>query len=294
MKKEILAEYFKNLFHFFISIIRILTKSKFSVNIKKENGSNIDCVILGNGPSLNDSFNNGLKKFSNNKSIFCVNAFALAKEYEEFQPNYYIFADPGLWNENSREIVKDLRDNIFEAIIKKTKWNITLFFPFEVKNTKIIYLLQSKNKFLNIKYYNKVTVNGFSWFRNVLYKYNLGMPRTQNVLIPTLILSLNLGFKKIYLFGADHSWHENLVLTENNLLCFRDIHFYDEKETINLIPINDNVSPNNVTIHQEFYSLYLTFKIYFQIKEYAKTKNATIINASSKTFIDAFERMNIK
>lgn len=291
MNKNKIKENVENLFYTFLSIGKVLMNSKFFIDIKELREDVEECIILGNGPSLKDSINDKFKDFLDNKKIFCVNAFAVSKEYLDLKPNYYIFADPGLWIENPRETVRKLRDDIFNSIIEKTKWDLTIFFPYEVRRNKIIKHLPESNPHIKIKYFNKVTVMGFSFFRNLFYKHNLGIPRAQNVIIPTLILALNLGFKKIYLFGADHSWHENLVLTNDNILCFKDVHFYDDNELVDLIAIRDNTTKKNLKVHEEFYSIYLTLKIYFYIKEYAKTKDASVINASAKTYIDAFDRM---
>ena len=291
MDKEKLKENIENVFYTFTSIIKILKNSKLFIDINYKNDVIKECIVLGNGPSLKDSLKRDFHSLIENKKIFCVNAFAIAKEYEEIQPDYYVFADPGFWTENPREEMRTLRDEIFNSIVEKTKWEISIFFPYEVKGCKIIEELQKNNQHISIIFYNKVSAMGFRFFRNIMYKLNLGMPRAQNVLIPTLILALNLGFKKIYLFGADHSWHENLILTKDNILCSKEVHFYDNKEVANLIPLKDNITHKNIKVHEEFYSIYITLKIYFYIKEYSKTKNATIINGSSKTFIDAFERM---
>ncbi len=294
MNKEKVKENIENTFYSIISIGKVLKNSKFFNDIKELKGSTNECVILGNGPSLRDSIKNDLKYFLENKKIFCVNAFAVSKEFVELKPDYYLFADPGWWVEKPRDTVKKIREDVFNALIDKTNWQMTIFIPFEAKDNLLLNDLILKNKNLKLKFYNKVSVMGFPFIRNFFYKHNLGIPRAQNVLIPTLILALNLGFKKIYLFGADHSWHENLVLTEQNVLCFKDVHFYNENEVLELIPIKNNITKKTFTVHEEFYSLYITLKIYFFIKEYAKTKNAVILNASSKTYIDAFDRLDIK
>ena len=291
MNKVKIKENIENIFYSIVSIGKVLKNSKFFIDIKELNESTNECIVLGNGPSLKDSIKNDFKYILKNKKIFCVNAFAVSKEYTEIKPDYYVFADPGIWVEEPRNTVKKIREDIFNSIIEKTNWQMTIFIPIEAKDTKILNDMLERNKNLKLKGYNKVSAMGFPFIRNFFYKHNLAIPKAQNVLIPTLILALNLGYKKIYLFGADHSWHENLVLTEDNTLCFKDVHFYDDKEIINLIPIKDNITKENVKVHQEFFAFYMTFRIYFYIKEYAKTKNASIINASSRTYIDAFDRL---
>ena len=57
-----------------------------------------------------------------------------------------------------------------------------------------------------------------------------GMPRPHNVLIPSIILSMRMGFKKIYLAGADHSWLKEIFVSEDNEVFLTQKHFYDEKK----------------------------------------------------------------
>jgi hypothetical protein len=47
-------------------------------------------------------------------------------------------------------------------------------------------------------------------------------------------------------------------------------------------------------IHDVFRKLYLAFKGYFVLNDYAKEKNVKILNASKRSYIDAFERITIK
>ena len=51
------------------------------------------------------------------------------------------------------------------------------------------------------------------------------MPFSQNVLVAAIYISLNLGYKNIYLLGADHSWAHDVSVNDDNQLCLNDRHF---------------------------------------------------------------------
>ncbi len=57
--KSPLQEFIENLFASLFSVIKVLLISKFNLKIKKISGE-FDCVILGNGPSLNDTLKEDL------------------------------------------------------------------------------------------------------------------------------------------------------------------------------------------------------------------------------------------
>jgi hypothetical protein len=116
------------------------------------------------------------------------------------------------------------------------------------------------------------------------------MPRPHNVLIPTIYLAINLGFKKIFLFGADHSWHEEIKVDNKNLMTVNHQHFFENQEV--RMPMY-RLDGTNYFIHDIFRKLCLAFKGYFVLREYADFRKAAIKNASSKSYIDAFEKTDL-
>ncbi|MNT50910.1 hypothetical protein D3C72_1878480 [compost metagenome] len=107
-----------------------------------------------------------------------------------------------------------------------------------------------------------------------------------------IFLCLNRGFKEIFVFGADHSWHEQFAIDENNHLLRRDIHFYDEKE-VKHTTIIDVVHNQTSSMSQQFASLSKAFYSYEVLQEYSQYLNTKIYNASAKSYIDAFERIRL-
>lgn len=105
---------------------------------------------------------------------------------------------------------------------------------------------------------------------------------------------MNLNFKKIFLIGVDHSWHEDVILDEDNILYTKNQHFYD-KEIQKLMPfVFDMKTGVTAKMHEFFYSFYLVFRGHILLEKYSKILGSKIYNFSKKTFVDAYERYDGK
>ena len=265
----------------------VASASNYPVVLSNEPLRNTICFVLGNGPSLSGDIKENLGVFRQ-VDTFCVNNFIESALYEKIQPKYYVLADPGFWSSAVSETYASERKQFFEQILRKTTWPLTVFLPFSAKGMLDGVFSESRN--IRVDFYNNVPLSGEQTLVNILYDNNLGMPSPQNVLIPALFLSLRLGYKKIILLGADHSWHQTLALDKENRLCVRHSHFYDQDAE--LIPFATGQHGTKLfTMDTAFYAFALMFEGYWKIEEYSKHLGAQIYNASSTTFIDAFKRM---
>jgi len=269
-----------------LSFGKIIILSKINTSLPRVSESN-ECVILGNGPSLTKSLEEEFDFIDNKKNI-CVNYFLLSDFYIKLQPEYYVLVAPEFWIENPpTEQHAISRQELFDKMNAFTTWNMFLFIPVAARNSRFWKKIIWNNR-IKIIYYNNTPVEGFDFINHLFFRYNLGMPRPHNVLIPSIFLSINMGFKKIYIVGADHSWHEELKIDNNNLVTVNHKHFYD-KGQINF-PMY-KLDGKEYYIHDVFRKLYLAFQGYFVLSNYAKEKNAKILNASKMSYIDAFEKI---
>ena len=281
-----------NLFLSLISILRIIRFSK-KTKLPVEEHFN-ECIILGNGPSLGDSLQKKIEKIQSISLKICVNSMAINKYYEILKPQYYILADPDWSKERVSTDIADLREKVANAILEKTTWRMTLFIPVLRKGECNFFEKKlHSNKNIKVVYYNCLPVDGFNKFKNFCYKYNIASPHIQNVLIAAIYLSINIGFKNIYLVGADHTWMKNIFVNEKNVLLLCDKHFYDN-ESINAKPwYKDGEEIDTFKMHEIMLAMYKTFSGYYVLKEYAKLFNANIYNCSEISYIDAFERRKL-
>ena len=250
-----------------------------------------ECNILANGPSLNESVNKH-KDYILKRTNFAVNFFAVSSLYSQIKPAYYVMVAPEFWTETGpTQKWEDMRQNIFRVLAGQTNWEMNLFIPTQASKSKLIQKLLGNHKFIKVFYFNVTPVEGFRSFRDIFFKYKLGMPRPYNVLIPSIYLALTLGFKKIYLFGADHSWHEEIKVDDTNDVTVNHQHFYDkDKQQLPMYKLDGK----EYHIHDIFNKLQLAFRGYFVLKDYASKLGAKIYNASVRSYIDAFEKVTVK
>ncbi len=248
------------------------------------------CIVLGNGPSLKESLSQNIeliKKYD----IVCVNSFAYSEYFEILKPQNYVLLDDYYFSTDYQ--TAENRVTIAQSFdkFKIIDWKINFFIPVKGKKSHLVTSILSQNKNVTITYFNYVVTEGFSGFRNFIFRNNLGMPQCQNILSAALFLTVNRNYNEIYLLGADHSWHQDFSVQQDNKMMINDTHFYD-KDKIKPVNLSDR-SEYKLTISTLFLSLYKAFRSYDIIKLYADSRGVKIYNASVKSFIDSFKKKEI-
>ena len=164
-------------------------------------------------------------------------------------------------------------------------WDMHLFVPVNA----VMPPLPANSK-LTISRYNTTPVEGFASIENLLYRSATGMPRPRNVLIPSIMAAIGMGYKHIYLAGADHSWTRTLSVDDNNNVVSIQPHFYkeDDREVQ-----RSRTEYMHYPLHTIMYSFYVAFKSYFTIASYASHCGIEVINITPGSFIDAFPRQKV-
>lgn len=272
-----------------LSVLRILTMTRRQTGITalQKANTNTQCIILGNGPTLRQTLQTHLDVLSNT-ATFAVNGFALSPYFKVIKPTYYVLVAPEFYLPNVTPLHQQSRKNIFEQISQQTTWQMTVVINALGKNSEVIKQAFASNKNIKLTFINLTPIEGFDWFKFYCYKHNLGSVRPYNVLLPSILLALNLGFKNIKITGADHSWHEEVRIDpKTNEMTVNHEHFYDPGQS------RENMyqlSGQKYYIHDFWRKIYLAFAGYHQLKQYANYQNATITNCSERSYIDAFER----
>jgi len=278
--------FFLKIIQTFFSVVKIILKAKFGLDLPKANAKT--ALILANGPSLNESLNKNIGFFFN-KDIYAVNFFALSDKYEELKPKHYVLFDLAFFSYHPAENPHKDIGGFTKIFLNKTTWDITLYTQYH-KISKKSYLLNEinlKHKNITVKFLNNVTLDGFNRFKFFAFNKLWGIPQCRNVLAFSLFICINKRYENVFFVGADHSWHEDLKVNENNELIFVDKHFYDVKGKT-----HDNPT-ERPKIHEQFYSLAKAFESYQVLKEYAESLNINVINYSEKSYIDAFKNKKI-
>lgn len=241
-------------------------------------------IILGNGPSLNETIENHSDFIAQNDCM-AVNFAANTSLFQSIKPLYYILADPHFFIENSI----DKNVDILWQNLSDTDWKMQLLIPVKYRrNHRIIKLKNISN--LELKFYNLTPIEGFGWLRNFLYAIGLGMPRPRNIMIPAIMNVIRLGYKTINLAGADHSWTKSLWVDDENHVVSIQPHFYKDNDYEKKRVAAEYLK---YPLHKILESLHIAFRAYFIIADYAKYKNVEIFNITPNSFIDAFPRKKL-
>lgn len=282
--------FFENSLQSVVSLVKVILLSK--LGLPKFSNQKSNASILGNGPSLNQALSDNLD-FLKETDIYCVNLFALSAVYASLKPQNYVLLDPAFFmfseQNNGRQDIK----KTFDAIIQQTDWSMRLFVPARSKNSYIVKKLKQERPNIQICFFNYTIVRGFPAFRHWFFKHNLGMPQCQNILAASLYVALLQDYKNVYLFGADHSWHEEIRITEQNEFEMRQVHFYDNANNVKHEKVIDVRNNSRPSLHAQFLSLHKVFYSYEILGTFAKSRKIKVLNASKKTYIDAFERVTI-
>ena len=266
-----------------LSFIRIVLSSKIKITFPVIYDKNLH--ILGNGPSLADVDFQNLKG-----DLMAVNNFAFSEKYQETKPLYYIINAPEFWMENVDDEYKSGRKNLTDALVKKTDWNVNFLVPVEAKNSGFTNDLMANNN-LSIFYYNITSIEGFSVVTSSFYNNKLGMPRPHNVLIPSIMNGIWMGYNSIFIHGADHSWLKDIYVSQDNKVFLTQKHFYDFHSA--KPEVMKKLGKGQRKMHEILEKFVLTFKGYHEINEFANRKKIKIFNCTKDSFIDAFERFTM-
>lgn len=231
-------------------------------------------IIMANGPSLADTIRDHGDVLKSHPAM-AVNFAANAPEFKHLKPRYYLLADPHFFNPCGDENVKRLIDNI-----NSVGHEMTLFIPFGQD-------LTLSNPKVTIERFNMVGAEGAKWLTDALYRSGRAMPRPRNVLIPAIMVGIKMGYKDIYLTGADHSWTRTLSVDDSNRVVTVQPHFYkdNDAEKRRVTSVYTNIS-----LPQIIRSFYIAFDAYHRIADFANRHGINIHNSTPGSFIDAFQR----
>ncbi|MBE6310320.1 MAG: hypothetical protein E7080_04630 [Bacteroidales bacterium] len=271
--------------HTALSIVKIVLQSR-PCDTPPQANTNDELVILGNGPSLNNTMQNH-KDFLLSRHLLAVNFAANTPIFTELRPKFYMLTDPHFFVRMEQGNVKQLWENF----AKKVDWDMTLFIPTKVKRCGEWFSLAKSNKNISICTYNMTPIEGLQWFENLAYNHRWGMPRPRNVLIPSLMQAIAMQYKKVYLAGADHSWLKTLSVDDDNRVVSIQPHFYKEAKSEEERIKKDYM---NIPLHQVLESMYIAFRTYHVIRRYAEYRGVEILNITPDSFIDAFKKLKLK
>ena len=279
--------FIKDFVHFILFVLRLLYQGKLNNPIKKVEKGTI--TLLANGPSLKNIVPLlTTDECFKHTDFIVLNYFPNEKVFWKLKPKYYCLADPMFFGVSHKE--KEVK-NLFKNL-NNIDWNISLFIPKYFGKERFLNFSQMNNPNIEIVEINSIPYNGFPQLRNYLYKKGFTMPQIGTVAHLAIYASLNLGYKEIKLYGVEHTFLDSLCVNEQNQLCNKDKHFYDN-EDVKLKPILKNDSINEIwKISDYLYGISLMFKGHDLLSDYANYLDVRIINCTKDSMIDSYERIS--
>jgi hypothetical protein len=276
----------------FLSIFKH-ARSRLNFNRVKFNPKeNLDsCIILGNGPSLTKQLES-IKSVWGSANFIAVNSFASSDFYLKIKPSLYVLLCPAYLAalERHTETTGSSTERQTLDILSNQKvstWRMHVFVPMLwMNNEKIISLLRRNNN-ITICTYNTNMTEYPRIINHYLYKKNFSMPRAQNVLIVAIYISILCGFKKMLLFGVDHSWHKDIYVDAKNDLYVSYKHFYGENK-VKFYTFSG--SKEIFRMSTLFQALWQTFSSYDELSVFSKYMDKEIINCTENSYIDSFKK----
>ncbi len=262
-----------------VSVFKVLFMSDFTLKTEKTTATR--CGILGNGPSLTTTLEQDTR-FLQQLDLFAVNLFSVTEQYTQLKPANYLLLDWAFMNPDHWHGRTGLR-----GIIDNTTWPLNLYIPKRMWKSAYFRSQVAENPNIKPIPYNYTIATGYKWLVHGLFKRGLAMPQCQNVLVAALYYALNKGYQEIYLFGADHSWHEAIKLDENNNLLVSDTHFYGNEDYA--------IGARETSyMSQQFFSLHKAFYGYEVLARYANALGVKVFNASARSYVDVFRKIKVK
>lgn len=233
------------------------------------------CTILGNGSSLNSFLETKPEKIEN---VMVVNFFANTDHFWTLKPDMYIVLDNILIGTANRSYNKEKVETLYKNL-QSVDWPLIFYFPSN-GNMQIIKKLK-ENKNITVVIYNMTPISGIKSICHWMFRNSLGMPYPNNISNAAVFCALNSGYKKIYLYGVEHSWLKSFdVDPETHRIYMNDGHFY-KKEDIRWFKRGDYCN--------WLKDVQRALQSHFELRDYADSIGAKIINKTPTSFIEAYE-----
>lgn len=277
--------FFKQTVHFLLFVLRLVYHGNLSNPFKVQYKGTV--AMLANGPSLKDVIARiqSDEEF-HNVDFIVLNYFAFEDCFFSIKPKHYCLADPMFFKESFRK--KDAM-LLFSILQERVDWKMNIYIPSTEQNRfKAFSHLSNPN--IRIIPLSTVEYNGYESLRCIFYRKGLSMPRPQTVANMAIYVGINSGYSRVNLYGVEHTFLDSLCVNDKNQLCNRDKHFYDKVEA----PLRPILKTDSLTevwkISDYLMAIAWMFKSHDLLSNYARYREVRIVNCTSGSMIDSYER----
>lgn len=242
-------------------------------------------AILGNGPSLERELP-ALLHEPGDRDFMAVNYFALDERFVALRPSCYVLSDPMFFRDSP---LRDRVDRLYRAMNERVAWPMTLYVQY-YNPERFDYRAALPNPNIRIVPFHTLVYRGFRSLEFRLFRRGLGSANFGTVVQVGEYIALLLGYRRLELYGVDHTLLEGLCVDERNRLCRIDRHYYDAGADRGPEPIFRKVPPAPYTVSSYLAEVAELFRGHEVLRDYAAWLGARIVNCTRGSMIDAYER----
>ena len=242
-------------------------------------------AILGNGPSLAEELPELLRD-PGDRDFMAVNYFALDERFTLLRPSYYVLSDPMFFRDSA---CRDRVRALYATLARKVAWPMNLYVQY-YNPEGFDYRAALPNSNIRIVRFHTQMYRGFRSLEFWLFRRGLGSANFGTVVQVGEYVALLLGYKRIELYGVDHTLLDGLCVDDGNRLCRIDRHYYDGAEAAAPQPIYKKVPHVPYTMADYLAEVAELFRGHEVLRDYAAALGARIVNRTRGSMIDAYER----
>ena len=205
--------------------------------------------------------------------------------FEVVRPGYYVLSDPMFFRDSE---CRDRVAALYRTLDSKVTWPMTLYVQF-YNPEKFDYRAALPNPRIRIVRFHTQVYRGFGSVGFWLFRHGLGSANFGTVVQVGEYVALLLGYRRIELYGVDHTLLDGLCVDDANRLCRADRHYYDAGPRAPQ-PIYMKVPHVPYTMSVYLAEVAELFRGHEVLRDYATSLGARIVNRTRGSMIDAYER----
>ena len=246
-------------------------------------------AILGNGPSLGRELPQLIEQRVWEKmDLMAVNFFALSEEFTLIKPKYYVISDPMFFRKAG---YSERVQSLYKALAEKVDWNMKLYVQYYNPEHFDYRTAICHNPNIEIVPFHTTVFHGFRSVEFWCYRRGLGSGNFGTVIQNGEFIALQLGYRRIELYGVDHTLLDGLMVDEKNRVCRRKSHYYDtEQSPAEPIFYNATNPPRPYTMSEYLSETAELFRGHEVLRDFSNECGVQIVNRTAHSMIDAYER----
>jgi len=245
-------------------------------------------LILANGPSLKST----LEQIRQHPSAFegceyfAMNSVSGSDLFQTLRPGHYVISDQIFFHDTQ---YKGRGLSAIKDLVNKVDWDMYLYIPFRYAEMEYMKLIK-KNSHIKLVSYHSIPFNGLEGLRNRIFRKGLGNGEYSTVILNAEYIAITLGYKQIELYGADHSFFDNIHINADNVPCYVYRHF--DSDIPEEKPMAWHHSPDRKYFNMELFleEKHRVFAGHNIMASYAEYMDAGILNCTKDSLIDSYPR----